>query len=176
MTCAACSNRIEKKIEYRVEGVHKAAVNLAVETTVEYDVNRVSPETVDRVIRDTGYDVVLDKVELRLKGMTCAACAARLEKALNKAGRVVKAAVQLCYRKRHGGVQRIPSNGGDMIKAVQKGRYDAEEKTREDEDIEKRARKGAKTAGGLLSCRRFFPSAGCGNGVSSYWKSHRNTS
>ncbi|HQA49033.1 MAG TPA: heavy metal-associated domain-containing protein, partial [Bacillota bacterium] len=74
MTCAACSSRIEKRLNM-VEGVHKAAVNLAVEkATVEYDVNRVSPEKLIEVIRDTGYDVVLDRVELRLKGMTCAAC------------------------------------------------------------------------------------------------------
>src|SRR5690554_3891437 len=93
MTCAACSSRIEKRLN-RVEGVKRAAVNLAVEkAAVEYDGTRVSPEQLIEIIRDTGYDVVLDKVELRLKGMTCAACAVRLEKALNRLEGVVKAAV-----------------------------------------------------------------------------------
>jgi Cu+-exporting ATPase len=140
MTCAACSSRIEKRLNM-VEGVHKAAVNLAVEkATVEYDVNRVSPEKLIEVIRDTGYDVVLDKVELRLKGMTCAACAARLEKALNRLDGVVKAAVNFAM-----GNATVEYNASqvtvrDMIKAVQRAGYDAEEKTREDEDIEKKER------------------------------------
>ena len=134
---------------------------------MEYDVNRVSPEQLIEVIRDTGYDVVLDKVELRLKGMTCAACAARLEKALNRLDGVVKAAVNFAM-----GNATVEYNASqvtvrDMIKAVQRAGYDAEEKTREDESIEK-GMKGNKTSWGLLSCRRFFPSAGCGNGVSSY--------
>lgn len=140
MTCAACSSRIEKRLN-RVEGVKSAAVNLAVEkATVEYDVNRVSPEQLIEVIRDTGYDVVLDKVELRLKGMTCAACAARLEKALNRLDGVVKAAVNFAM-----GNATVEYNASqvtvrDMIKAVQRAGYDAEEKTREDEDIEKKER------------------------------------
>ena len=140
MTCAACSSRIEKRLNM-VEGVHKAAVNLAVEkATVEYDVNRVSPEKLIEVIRDTGYDVVLDRVELRLKGMTCAACAARLEKALNRLDGVVKAAVNFAM-----GNATVEYNASqvtvrDMIKAVQRAGYDAEEKTREDEDIEKKER------------------------------------
>src|SRR5690554_4139537 len=118
MTCAACSSRIEKRLN-RVEGVKSAAVNLAVEkATVEYDVNRVSPEQLIEVIRDTGYDVVLDKVELRLKGMTCAACAARLEKALNRLDGVVKAAVNFAM-----GNATVEYNASqvtvrDMIKAV----------------------------------------------------------
>jgi Cu+-exporting ATPase len=140
MTCAACSSRIEKRLNM-VEGVHKAAVNLAVEkATVEYDVKRVSPEQLIEVIRDTGYDVVLDKVELRLKGMTCAACAARLEKALNKLDGVVKAVVNFAMGNAMVEYNASQVTVGDMIKAVQRAGYDAEEKTREDEDIEKKER------------------------------------
>ena len=140
MTCAACSSRVEKRLS-KVEGVHKAAVNLAVEkATVEYDVKRVSPEQLIEVIRDTGYDVVLDKVELRLKGMTCAACAARLEKALNKLDGVVKAVVNFAMGNAMVEYNASQVTVGDMIKAVQRAGYDAEEKTREDEDIEKKER------------------------------------
>ena len=140
MTCAACSSRIEKRLN-KVEGVHKAAVNLAVEkAAVEYDVKRVSPEQLIEVIRDTGYDVVLDKVELRLKGMTCAACAARLEKALNRLDGVVKASVNFAMGNATVEYNASQVTVGDMIKAVQRAGYDAEEKTREDEDIEKKER------------------------------------
>lgn len=140
MTCAACSSRIEKRLN-KVEGVHKAAVNLAVEkAAVEYDVKRVSPEQLIEVIRDTGYDVVLDKVELRLKGMTCAACAARLEKALNRLDGVVKASVNFAMGNATVEYNASQVTVGDMIKAVQRAGYDAEEKTREDGDTEKKER------------------------------------
>lgn len=140
MTCAACSSRIEKRLN-KVEGVHKAAVNLAVEkAAVEYDVKRVSSEQLIEVIRDTGYDVVLDKVELRLKGMTCAACAARLEKALNRLDGVVKASVNFAMGNATVEYNASQVTVGDMIKAVQRAGYDAEEKTREDGDTEKKER------------------------------------
>jgi Cu+-exporting ATPase len=141
MTCAACSSRIEKRLN-RVDGVKKAAVNLAVEkAAVEYDDTRVSPEQLIDIIRDAGYDVVLDKVELRLKGMTCAACAVRLEKALNRLEGVVKAAVN--FAAGTASVEYNPSQVAvkDMIEAVQKAGYDAEEKTRIDRDVEKHERK-----------------------------------
>jgi Cu+-exporting ATPase len=140
MTCAACSSRIEKRLN-RVEGVKRAAVNLAVEkAAVEYDGTRVSPEQLIEIIRDTGYDVVLDKVELRLKGMTCAACAVRLEKALNRLEGVVKAAVNFAVGTAT--VEYNPSQVAvkDMIEEVQRAGYDAEEKTGIDRDVEKHER------------------------------------
>ena len=142
MTCAACSSRIEKRLS-KVEGVHKAAVNLAVEkAAVEYDVKRVNPEQLIEVIRDTGYDVVLDKVELRLKGMTCAACAARLEKALSGLDGVVKAVVNFAMGNATVEYNASQVTVGDMIKAVQKAGYDAEEKTRRMKTLKKGSAKG----------------------------------
>jgi Cu+-exporting ATPase len=140
MTCAACSSRIEKMLN-KVDGVHKASVNLAIEkATVEYDNSKVGPDRLIEVIRDTGYDVVLDKAELRLKGMTCAACAARLEKVLNRLDGVIAATVNLATES--AAVEYNPSqvSVADMIKAVQRAGYDAEEKTREDEDLERQQR------------------------------------
>ncbi len=140
MTCAACSSRVEKRLS-KVEGVMKAAVNLAVEkATVEYDGTRVNPGKLIEVIRDTGYDVVLDRVELRLKDMTCAACAARLEKVLNRLGGVSKAVINFAME--NATVEYNPSQVTvrDMIAAVQRAGYDAEERTREDGDIGRQQR------------------------------------
>jgi Cu+-exporting ATPase len=83
MTCAACSTRLEKALN-RLPGV-KAAVNLAAEKArIEYDPDRASPADVVRTIHKAGFSVPKQKVELELEGMTCAACAARIEKALNR--------------------------------------------------------------------------------------------
>ena len=73
---------------------------------------------------------MLDRVELRLKGMTCAACAARLEKVLNRLGGVSKAVINFAME--NATVEYNPSQVTvrDMIAAVQRAGYDAEERTR----------------------------------------------
>lgn len=140
MTCAACSSRLEKRLNM-AEGVEKAAVNLAVEkATIEYDGAKTDPGRLIGVVRDTGYDVALDKAELRLKGMTCAACAARLEKALNNLEGVTRATVN--FATESAAVEYNPPQVTvrDMIKAVQGAGYDGEERVQEDRDTEKQER------------------------------------
>ena len=46
-------------------------------------------------MRDLGYDVVTEKTELVITGMTCAACSTRIEKGLNKMEGVFNANVNL---------------------------------------------------------------------------------
>ncbi|MGX1902343.1 heavy metal translocating P-type ATPase [Thermolongibacillus altinsuensis] len=83
MTCAACSARIEKALN-KMEGV-EATVNLATEkATIRYEPNRVTAKEIVERIEKLGYGVAKEKVELDITGMTCAACSARIEKALNK--------------------------------------------------------------------------------------------
>ncbi|WP_053217344.1 heavy metal translocating P-type ATPase [Virgibacillus senegalensis] len=56
MTCAACSNRIEKVLN-KQEGVSQAAVNLTTESaTIEYNPVLVNPNTLIEKIRKLGYD------------------------------------------------------------------------------------------------------------------------
>ncbi len=140
MTCAACSSRIEKRLG-TVKGVHKAAVNLAVEkATVEYDSLQIDPGRLIEIIRDTGYDVVLDRAELRLKGMTCAACSARLEKVLNKLDGVLNATINFAMETAVVEYNSLQITVRDMIEAVQRAGYDAEEKKLIDEDLERHER------------------------------------
>ncbi|MEK3889047.1 heavy metal translocating P-type ATPase [Bacillus sp. FSL K6-3431] len=98
MTCAACSTRIEKGLN-KMEGVEQANVNLALEkATIQYDAT-LNPEAIQEKIRDLGYDVITEKTELLLTGMTCAACSTRIEKGLNKMAGVTKASVNLALEK-----------------------------------------------------------------------------
>ena len=99
MTCAACSARIEKGLS-KLAGVEKAAVNLASEkAVVTYDPAQINPEVMAEKIHDLGYEVVKDKVEFAITGMTCAACAARIEKGLQKLPGVYAANVNLATEK-----------------------------------------------------------------------------
>lgn len=83
MTCAACAARIEKVLN-RLPGVD-AAVNLAAEKArVRLTDPASGPEQVIAAIRKAGFDVPQATMELGITGMTCAACATRLEKVLNR--------------------------------------------------------------------------------------------
>ncbi|PLR98449.1 copper-translocating P-type ATPase [Bacillus sp. T33-2] len=95
MTCAACASRIEKGLK-KVDGVDIANVNLALEkATVRYDPIVTKVQDIDKKIHDLGYGVVTDKAEFDVFGMTCAACAARIEKGLKKLEGVRNAHVNL---------------------------------------------------------------------------------
>jgi Cu+-exporting ATPase len=94
MTCAACSNRIEKVLN-KMDGV-KANVNLAMEkAAIEYDPTKQSLHDIQEKIEKLGYGVATEKVMLDIEGMTCAACAARIEKGLQRMEGVERATVNL---------------------------------------------------------------------------------
>lgn len=82
MTCAACASRIERVLN-RLPGI-QANVNFATEKAqVILADERTKPSQVLAAVRKSGYDVPVEQIELTLGGMSCAACAARIEKLLN---------------------------------------------------------------------------------------------
>ncbi|WP_249685419.1 cation transporter, partial [Bacillus velezensis] len=84
MTCAACATRIEKGLN-KMDGVEQATVNLALEkSSIKYDSKKLTEEDFEKKIEALGYGVVKQKTELDITGKTCAACATRIEKGLNK--------------------------------------------------------------------------------------------
>lgn len=93
MTCAACANRIEKGLS-RLDGVDEATVNFATEKAkVRYDSEKIQPQAFEEKIQHLGYDVIKEKVVFDIGGMTCAACAARIEKKLSRTDGVSSANV-----------------------------------------------------------------------------------
>lgn len=125
MTCAACALRIEKGLN-KLEGVETASVNLALEkSAIKYNPEKLKVEDIEKKIRDLGYDVVTEKSEFDITGMTCAACSTRIEKGLNKLEGVIKANVNLALEKatvEYNGSVLTPS---DIIKKVDKLGYGA---------------------------------------------------
>lgn len=93
MTCAACANRIEKGLS-KLEGVSSANVNFALEkASVTYDSKVVGIDKLEESISKLGYGTAKEAVDFQIEGMTCAACANRIEKGLNKLPGVTNATV-----------------------------------------------------------------------------------
>lgn len=95
MTCASCSARVERALTGQA-GVAEAAVNLATERAwVRFDPARTTPATLLESIRQSGYAPLTAELTLTVGGMTCAACVARVEKALAGVDGVLEVAVNL---------------------------------------------------------------------------------
>lgn len=99
MSCAACAARIEKGLG-RLPGVEKATVNFATEqATVTFDPAQANISDLAKKVESLGFSIVTDKVELKISGMSCAACAARVEKALRGMPNVYQASVNFAAEK-----------------------------------------------------------------------------
>ncbi|MGO4572039.1 heavy metal translocating P-type ATPase [Microvirga sp. 2TAF3] len=126
MTCASCVGRVEKAIR-AVEGVKDVAVNLATERAQVTTLPGIRPEPVLTAIRNAGYEPAEESVDLAIKGMTCASCVGRVERALNAVPGVLGASVNLATERAHvryaGGAGVIAS----AIAASEKVGYPAEQ-------------------------------------------------
>ncbi|MDO8932506.1 MAG: heavy metal translocating P-type ATPase, partial [Rhodocyclaceae bacterium] len=153
MTCAACAARIEKQLN-KLPGV-EAAVNFAAErVAIHYDAAQATSAQLVETIRKTGFEVPPRTVELSLGGMTCASCAARIEKQLNKLPGV-EAVVNLAAEKAH--VRYVPglADVAGLIAVVVKTGF-AASVSNQDTHAEEKARKLAVYRAEL---RRFWISA-----------------
>ncbi|MBG9717184.1 heavy metal translocating P-type ATPase [Bacillus sp. CCB-MMP212] len=128
MTCAACANRIEKGLK-KVEGVHEANVNFALEKTkIMYDPTKTNPQQFKEKVELLGYGIVSDKAEFTVSGMTCAACANRVEKRLNKLDGVNKATVNFALESATVDFNPDEVNVNEMKSAITKLGYKLEVK------------------------------------------------
>lgn len=125
MTCATCATRVEKNLA-KVEGVSLSNVNLASEkATVIYDPTKTNLTDLIEKVQKTGYGVMVEKADLIITGMTCAACANRVEKALKKVEGVLSANVNLASER--AGITFVPGDSSmeRLIAAVEKAGYGA---------------------------------------------------
>src|SRR5699024_2426501 len=91
MTCSACANRVEKGIG-RMNGVDEANVNFALEQLhVIYDTKETNLEEMKEKVEKLGYSIDEQKVDFDVSGMTCSACAARIEKGVGRMPGVLSA-------------------------------------------------------------------------------------
>ncbi|ACL75124.1 heavy metal translocating P-type ATPase [Ruminiclostridium cellulolyticum] len=146
MSCAACAARIEKGLN-KLEGVKQANVNFAVEkATVEYDDNLTDLGKFQETIKKLGYGVIKEssksgnKVELKLTGMSCAACSSKIERKLNKTEGIAKAAVNLATEKANIEYDLSTVKVSDIIKTIERLGYGAEKAEEVNRDTEKEQR------------------------------------
>jgi P-type Cu+ transporter len=122
MTCASCVARVEKALA-RVPGVTHTAVNLATErASVTVDAGVAQDAIVDAVNR-AGYEVPMSSTTLDVKGMTCASCVSRVEKALLRLPGVSAAVVNLATETAT--VTSMGVNNDALVAAVIKAGYEA---------------------------------------------------
>jgi Cu+-exporting ATPase len=105
MSCSSCSANIEKRLK-ATEGVIHAVINFAAEKAhVEFDREKVSIEGLIQVVEKLGYKALpeveetSEKVTLKVNGMTCTACANKVEKTLNKMEGILSANVNFAVEK-----------------------------------------------------------------------------
>ncbi|NLB51388.1 MAG: copper-translocating P-type ATPase [Syntrophomonadaceae bacterium] len=164
MSCAACAARIEKGLN-KLEGVESANVNLAMErATIQFDDEKIQPQQFEEMINKLGYHVVHEKAEedgqvnLKITGMTCAACSARIEKKLNSLKGVNSANVNLAAERASVAFDPQQVNTEDMINIINDLGYSAEKigkvdrrQEEEEKETEIRNMKTALVAAILLS-------------------------
>ncbi len=141
MHCVSCAQSIEKALKGQ-KGVINANVNFATEkATVDYDETKVNLDQLGKTIRATGYTPVgigeerTREISLKITGMTCAACAAKVEKALSSLKGVKRASVNLATEKAT--VEYIPKIATlmDLRKAVQDAGYGVSEEEEVDKSL-----------------------------------------
>ncbi len=103
MTCAACAKAAERAIR-KLEGMEEANVNLATEKLMaKYDEEKVTPEDIINAVVKAGYNAVEEleekEISIPIEGMTCAACAKAVERAVVKLEGVSTAAVNFATEK-----------------------------------------------------------------------------
>ncbi|AQS59118.1 heavy metal translocating P-type ATPase [Desulforamulus ferrireducens] len=143
MSCAACSARIERVLA-KQPGIVKAQVNLAGETaTVEYNPDNISLTGIIKKIEEIGFGVARQSTDIKIKGMTCAACSSRVERVLKKLPGVFEASVNLATERAAVVFNPAELTPADLGKAIKEAGYTpvaAEESSDLDREQQERQR------------------------------------
>ncbi|WP_202708577.1 heavy metal translocating P-type ATPase [Sporosalibacterium faouarense] len=144
MTCASCAKAVEKSVS-KVKGVQSATVNFATEKlSVEFD-ESVSIDDIKNAVKDAGYaaeeDVELREVIIPIGGMTCASCAAAIEKEVRKLKGIEEINVNVATEKAKVQYNPYATRISEIKGAIKKAGYEALEIEAGDEiDAEKEKR------------------------------------
>ncbi len=103
MSCAACAQASERAVK-KLAGVEEAAVNFATEKLlVKFEDEELSIEEIKAAVAKAGYEAVEERkdkeVSIPVSGMTCAACAKAIERAVGKVSGVSSVAVNFATEK-----------------------------------------------------------------------------
>jgi P-type Cu+ transporter len=143
MTCASCAKAVEKATE-KLPGVTEANVNFATEKlSIRFDTSKVTVPEIQAAVEKAGYKALTETNSkiLKIEGMTCAACAKTVEKAVQKLPGVTGANVNFATEKLNLAYEPTMVTISDVKVAVEKAGYKAlEEETVVDTDRVKKER------------------------------------
>lgn len=149
MTCAACAQRIEKAVR-KLSGIEQANVNLASEKLfVEFDKDTIPLQSIKEAVAKIGYEAVeqsdSQSVSIPIGGMTCAACAQRVEKAIKKLDGVESVSVNFATEKatvlydpqqlRFSGIRETIQKTGYTVLEINKADVADEDRNRKQREI-----------------------------------------
>ncbi len=139
MTCAACVTAVEKTLK-AINGVESVTVNLASERATLLADRPLDLRDIAEAIKSEGYGVLISRIDLAVKGMTCAACVSAVEKALKGLDGVMSVTVNLASERAT--VEYLPTmvSFTDFKKVIAEAGYSAEEITEEYVDRERELR------------------------------------
>ena len=157
MTCGHCVKAVEKSL-LAVPGVQTASVDLAAgKATVVADAG-VARAALTAAVEDAGYgvgesdgdsdddepdgppaaDPALDRLDLNVEGMTCAACVRTIERRLEKVDGVAQAQVNLASNSAQVRFDAARTNPAQLIAAIEDAGYGAREAAAGVDDSEAR--------------------------------------
>lgn len=151
MTCSACANRVERFVK-KLEGVNSANVNFATETlNVEFDENKLNNENIEATVVKAGYGVKknMKTYTFKVEGMTCSACASRVERVTKKLKGVQDSVVNLATEKLTINIDEDEIGYSEIKAAVDKAGYKL---IKEEEQVEEKK----KLEASQLLLRRFI--------------------
>lgn len=103
MTCGACAKAVERAVN-KLDGIDSANVNFASEKlTVSYNEDIMTIDNIISAVEKAGYkgeeEIQNKKITIPIKGMTCAACASRIEKSVAKLEGIESSSVNFASEK-----------------------------------------------------------------------------
>jgi Cu+-exporting ATPase len=125
MTCAACVGHVERALK-KVPGVTGAEVNLVTKKAVVQLQRPIERAALAAAVEKAGYEVApprVDEVVLAVRGMTCASCVGRVEKALRAVPGVREATVNLASERAT--VRADGVSVAALVRAVEDAGYEA---------------------------------------------------
>ena len=125
MTCSACASRVERVVK-KLEGTTNAQVNFATEKlNIEYDESKLGFKEIEAAIEKAGYKVYKNEVvyTFKVEGMSCSACANRVEKVVKKLEGVESSSVNFATERLTVKVDGDRVKEGMIKAAVEKAGY-----------------------------------------------------
>ncbi len=144
MTCSACATRLEKAL-LRAPGIQSATVNFATEQAdVTFNNDTTDATAVADTIINAGFGIAESSFSFDVGGMTCSACAGRVEKSLMRLPGVLIANVNIALERADVTTVAGQVDRQLLIRTVEKAGYTANFTGDETDDEEEHRAKESK--------------------------------